>query len=74
MSVTWKGPWERSAQLRTPVGATLDTTLKDQKLGCSPPVRPRSGASRRTDPGEVEEMEDEDDREMRKNGGCGRRA
>lgn len=70
MNLTWEAPWERSASLRAPVGATSDTTPRDQKLGCSPPVRLRSGASGWTQPGEVEEMEDEerDNGETRKKG------
>ena len=46
MSMTGEDPWEKSAQIRDPKGVMSDTILGDQKRGCSPPVRPLSGASR----------------------------
>ena len=55
------GPAGKVSAAQRTGGATSDITPRDQKLGCSPPVRPHSGASRRSDPGEVEEMEDEEE-------------
>lgn len=53
----------------------IRSNTEGSKAICRPPVRPRSGASRRTDPGEVEEMEDEERWQGdEKRGGCGRRA
>lgn len=53
-------PLRKVSTAHSPHGATSDATLRDQKQRCSPPVRPHSGAPRRTDPGEVEEMEYEE--------------
>lgn len=50
-------PLRKVSITRSPRGVASDATLWDQKQGYSPPVSPHSGASRRTDNGEVEEME-----------------
>lgn len=65
-------PLRKVSTAHSPHGATSDATLRDQKQRCSPPVRPHSGAPRRTDPGEVEEMEYEEglQGDGKKKGGC----
>ncbi len=54
------GPLGKVSTAQSHDWATSDATLRDQKRECIPPVRPHSGATRWTDPGEVKEMKDEE--------------
>ena len=40
------GPMGKVSAAQSPGGASSNTTLRDQKLGCSPTVRPLCGGSK----------------------------